>query len=201
MISPQHHAMNHRPDRPGPDELPAADPTTRVLVTYATRMGSTEEIARAIGERIPVTVDCAGSVDVTVLPMNRVRSLAGFDAVIAGSAVYLGRWLPEARRWLHANAPELAERPTWLFQSGPCGSAGATPQQVSRPIAKLAFAIGIDLPVTFGGRLDPQKARNPFHRAVAMGPLTGDYRDWDDINDWTDSVVDQLLKHQPLANH
>ncbi|HLT59746.1 MAG TPA: flavodoxin domain-containing protein [Microlunatus sp.] len=162
---------------------------SRVLITYATRMGSTAEIARAIGDRIT-----RRGPDAEVLPVQRVRGLARYDAVVVGSAVRLHRWLPEAVHWLRDNAPDLAERPTWLFQSGPCGADAAEPQPVPRAVARLAYCIGAARPVTFGGRLDPNRARTPVEQWFSRGPLAGDYRDWPAITRWADLVVDQLVR-------
>lgn len=161
----------------------------RVLVTYASRMGSTEEVAQAIGDRFSER-----GLEPVVLPVDGVGTLAGFDAVIIGSAVYLRRWLPEATRWLKANAPELAQRPIWLFQSGPCGSDSPHPGRVPRAIQRVAARIGTGPPVTFGGRLDHGHARSPLQRWVSTGPLAGDYRDWTAIRSWADAIVDHLAR-------
>lgn len=166
-------------------------PRPRILIVYATRMGSTAEIAEAIGDRLTER-----GFEVVVQPPGRLTRLSDFDAVVVGSAVYLRRWLPEGMRWLKAYAPELADRPTWLFQSGPCGSDSPDPERVSRSVARLAYAIGAEGPVTFGGRLDRQLARNPLQRWVADGPLAGDYRDWDAITRWSDTIADRLGRPQ-----
>ncbi|MFC7619422.1 flavodoxin domain-containing protein [Microlunatus sp. GCM10028923] len=174
---------------PPPEARRRRPPMSRVLITYASRMGSTAEIARALGDQL-----IRRGVDAVVLPTDRVRSLTGFDAVVVGSAVYLRRWLPEALHWLKANAPELAERPTWLFQSGPCGADSPDPDRVPRAVDRLAFAIGAEPPVTFGGRLDRALARSPLQRWISDGPLAGDYRDWDVIAQWGDTIADRLIE-------
>ena len=137
-----------------------------------------------------------------------------FSAVVIGSAIYMRRWLKEATRYLAREAPDLAGRPTYLFQSGPCSdkpseSVVGTPRVVRR----LAAAIGASEPVTFGGRLDRAKATGPISRWVASGSMAGDYRDWAAISAWADSIAaalkdqaagrrDAVARHvRPSAGH
>ena len=90
---------------------------TRVLVTAASKYGSTLEIAEAIGARLATD----GRVDVTVTPAEDAPDPTGYDAVVVGSAVYAGRWLKPAREWVDANREALQARRVWLFSSGPLG--------------------------------------------------------------------------------
>ena len=53
-----------------------------------------------------------------LVDIDEVRDLGSYDAYVVGSGIYLGNWLKEARRFIDTHAPELAERPTWLFASG-----------------------------------------------------------------------------------
>src|SRR5579872_4290847 len=87
---------------------------TDVLVAYASRHGSTEEIAQAIGSEL-----AAGGVSVDVQPMDEVDPLCTYSAYVLGSAVYMGSWLHEAREFLDCHREALAASPTWLFSSGP----------------------------------------------------------------------------------
>ena len=65
--------------------------TTKILVTYASRFGSTAGVAEAIGK---VLAENGAQVD--VLPMRQVKDLAAYQAVVAGSAINGGAWLPGA---------------------------------------------------------------------------------------------------------
>jgi Flavodoxin domain len=85
----------------------------RVLVTAASKHGATEEIAKRIG-----AVLAAHGIEVEVKKLQDVSGLAGYEAFVLGSGIYLGRWLKEARRFVDVHAAELAQRPTWLFASG-----------------------------------------------------------------------------------
>ena len=92
-----------------------------VLVVYASRMGSTGEIAAAVGRQL-----AGRGYDVEVHAAATARDARLYDAVIVGSAVYMGRWDRTALRYLQAQAPDLAERPAWLFQSD-CRAVPAPP--------------------------------------------------------------------------
>src|SRR5258706_14962217 len=89
----------------------------KVLVAYATKYGSTEEIAQKIGQVIRQM-----GLLVDVLSTKRIIDLAPYDAIVLGSAVYAGQWLKEAVAFLETNEQRLAEHPVWLFSSGPTGN-------------------------------------------------------------------------------
>jgi menaquinone-dependent protoporphyrinogen oxidase len=162
---------------------------TRVLVTYASKMGSTQEIAEAIGRELEVF-----GIQVTVAPCADKVSPEDFDGVIIGSAIYTRRWLKAATKYLKRNAPRLERHRTWLFHSGPCGE-GARDEQVPAPKAaeRVIGRFALSAPVTFGGRLDVEHAVGPLSRWMgAEGPLSGDFRDWDRIRAWAKDIARQL---------
>ena len=66
----------------------------KILVTYASRTGSTVGVAEAIGKTL-----IEGGAQVDVLPMKEVTDLSAYRAVVAGSAIQAGHWLPEAMRY------------------------------------------------------------------------------------------------------
>ena len=171
----------------------------KILVAFATRMGSTGEIALAIGEELT-----RQGFHVDVRPCARAQDAWTYSAVIVGSCLYVGRWHKSAVDYLKQQASDLAERPTWLFQSGPCGE-GAEHQQVDAPrvVRRLVDEMGIDPPMTFGGRLDRGKATGPLSRWMATGTYGGDFRDFDNIRDWARSVAAELqtrgVAHDPAV--
>lgn len=81
----------------------------RVLVTYATMSGSTVEVAEAIASEVR-----SGQVEVDVLPIDSVGSLAGYDALVVGGPMILG-WHRAARRFLRRNAAALPTTPFAVF--------------------------------------------------------------------------------------
>lgn len=164
---------------------------SRTLVAYAGRMGGTEGIARAIADEIR-----RAGIDVDLRPAAQVRSVAGYDAVVLGSAVYAGRWLRPARALLkHLVATRHLADPmrVWLFHSGPLGADRAA-DEVPAPsrVAAYAITLGADQPTTFGGRLEPATAKGFLARRMAAGDMAGDYRDFDRITAWAAAIAAQL---------
>ncbi|HEX7307665.1 flavodoxin domain-containing protein [Lentzea sp.] len=160
---------------------------TEILVAYATKMSGTKEIAEAIAERIR-----SAAHEVTVLDAAEVRTVAPYKAVVLGSALYAGRWRPEAVKLLKRNADLLARRPVWLFHSGPLG-AEQVPQRAPHKVRELAARIGAEEPATFGGRITPETAVGFLAKRMATGPMAGDYRDWEAIELWAYRIAQQLV--------
>jgi menaquinone-dependent protoporphyrinogen oxidase len=160
-----------------------------ILVTYASKMGSTKEIAETVGRQLQTS-----GMQVSVAPCKDRVSPEGFDAVIIGSAIYTRRWMKSATRYLKRYADRLDRDRTWLFHSGPCGE-GARDEHVQAPraVKRVIARHGLSAPVTFGGRLDVDHATGPVSRWMsAEGPLSGDFRDWDRIRTWASDIAHQL---------
>lgn len=170
----------------------------RILVAHASRMGSTAEIAAHVAAQLS-----AAGHDVDVRSCADAPAATGYDAVVLGSALYLGRWLEPALRYLQTQAVPLGQRPTWLFQSGPCGAGfDLDAVRVPRRVRTLARRVGSAPTTTFGGRLDRARTTSRLGRWMATGALSGDFRDWDLISAWTETIVVRLAEgHQraPVA--
>jgi menaquinone-dependent protoporphyrinogen oxidase len=165
-----------------------------VLVVYSTRHGATEEIARSIGEaiRAELLLDGAGhdpsSRRVLIRDADLAPAPGAFDAVVVGSSVYMGRWLHPARAFIDDNASTLAGLPLWLFSSGPLGTE-PRPHEPPADIAEIVDVMPIQGSEVFGGRLD--RERLPIaERAVAaaLRAPSGDFRDWNAIRAWGESI-------------
>lgn len=159
---------------------------TRVLVAYASKMGSTREIALAVGAELRgrgLLVDVSNVVEVT--------SLEGYDAVVLGSAVYMGRWRPEAVRFLKRYGTELAGRSVWLFESGWVGKRPDALVATTRARRAAERAGAAAAPAVFGGRLDPALASGWLDRGLARR-VPGDERDFDEIRSWAGTVADSI---------
>jgi menaquinone-dependent protoporphyrinogen oxidase len=168
---------------------------TRVLVAYASKHGSTTEIAYAIAEELgrhQLDVECHRAGD--------VKTLDSYDTVVLGSAVYMKRWQPEARRFLRKHAKELTHLPFWIFSSGPFGEhpdlAWSEPPRV---LAK-AEQLGVRDHVVFGGRL-PVEPSGFMERALVRDTPAefADLRDWSEIRAWTTGIAAALLATAPTA--
>ena len=163
-----------------------------VLVAYASKRGATAEIAQAVAK----TLRDAG-LSVECLDAGDVESVDAYDAVVLGSAVYIKRWRGDAKHFLRKHGDELAQRPLWVFSSGPLGEPGnnETPPEWTQPpgIVEKVERLGAREHVVFGGRL-PVDSRLPAHRAMVEGtpPEYRDMRDWDAIRAWAAGIAAQL---------
>lgn len=160
----------------------------RVLVVVASRHGATAEIADEIGSTLRES-----KIASDVLGVRELESLEGYDAVVLGSAVYMGRWLDRAARFARAHADELSRRPTWLFSSGPVGDPPKPAESAPAGIEQLISATGARDHRVFAGRIDRSRLSLP-ERAVmrAVGGTEGDFRDWDEIRVWARGIAAAL---------
>ncbi|MEV4729958.1 flavodoxin domain-containing protein [Saccharopolyspora sp. NPDC049426] len=159
----------------------------RALVAYGTKSGATGEIAAAIGD-----VLAQAGLDVDVRRAGHVRGVENYDLVVLGSAVYMGRWLHEARRLLSRRDLEGCE--VWLFSSGPVGeqARGREGEKWTRPprITRRGERIGAHDHVVFGGSVSEHGGgflrRN---MAKSIDPAFRDLRDWDEIAVWASKIA------------
>jgi len=141
----------------------------RVLVTWASRRGGTKGIGRTLGEALQ-----AHGLEVTAIPMERVRSLDGFDAVVLGGALYANRWPAAARRFVNRHLRRLRAVPVWLFSSGPLdASADSGEIKATTQVAVIAERVGAVGHVTFGGRLAPDARGFPASAMAKKRRATG----------------------------
>lgn len=158
-----------------------------ILIAYATRAGSTGEVAAALGESLS-----ARQYAVDVKPVKECPSVAGYAAVLLGSAIRMGRWLPEAVRFVETHRTALQAIPVALFtvhmlNSGDDGASVTARRVYLDPVRPL-------LPgaeeVYFTGCMD--FARLSFlDRTIAkmVKAVESDQRDWDAIRGWTPKVL------------
>jgi menaquinone-dependent protoporphyrinogen oxidase len=165
--------------------------TVKVLVAYATRMGSTASIAAAIGSELR-----HAGCEVDVRELGAVQAVTPYDAVVLGSAIYQRRWLPEAVRFLRRHERQLSTRPVWLFHSGPLGAARSQDQPVPPDVARLVRPIQGPAVKTLAGELQAE--------AVTHHPdlerLVGDSRDWQQIHAWSREIAARLLTSTPALD-
>jgi menaquinone-dependent protoporphyrinogen oxidase len=161
----------------------------RILVSAASRHGSTAEIATELGKALRADLPGVG---VDVVPLNRITGLDGYDAVVLGSAVYFGRWLDEARWQVGAQAGTLRQRPVWLFSSGPVGDP-SVPAEAPVDGPELAGTIGAREHVVFPGALHRELLGMREKLAVGLAHAPdGDYRDWPAVRAWADRIAAEL---------
>jgi menaquinone-dependent protoporphyrinogen oxidase len=163
----------------------------KILVTYASRTGSTAGVAEAIGKTLS-----ENGVQVEVRPMGDVKDLALYRAVVAGSAIQGRQWLPEAMQFMQAHQASLAQKPfaAFLVCMTLTISNGKYRAQVAdwlQPVRALVKPVSEGL---FAGTLDISKVpsfsdRLKFRLSVVFGVWSeGDHRDWNAIRAWAEST-------------
>lgn len=170
----------------------------RILVTYASKHGSTTEIAERIGEVLREE-----GLTISIEPVDRVGDLGPYAAVVLGSAVYVGRWRKEAAEFLKNHEEELAGRPVWLFSSGPTGEGDPVQTmdgwQFPENLQDVADRIGPQDTAVFLGAIDPGTLNFLERTAIKkVGAPVGDFRDWYAIANWARSIAATLRK-QPTT--
>ena len=166
-----------------------------ILMAYATRYGSTQEVA----DKIAATLRESG-LTVDVQPVKQVQTLDGYRAVVLGAPLYIGSWLKDAQRFLTQHQTALEKLPVAIFSLGPTRAD----EGMAEVRASLDAQVGKHLwlkPVAvelFGGKYDPAKLRFPdtLLKALPASPLHGapasDIRDWEAIGAWAKGLVEKL---------
>jgi menaquinone-dependent protoporphyrinogen oxidase len=165
--------------------------STTILVAYATRYGSTQEVA----EHIAAVLLEAGH-PVAIHPAGEVRSLDEFDAVVLGAPIYMGNWHKNARRFLSRNKAALQQLPVAVFALGPLERDEEQMREVTgqfeKILAKVSWLAPVDQEV-FVGKFDPDKLTFPYNLLPLGDALPeGDNRDWDAIRGWAGELPARL---------
>jgi menaquinone-dependent protoporphyrinogen oxidase len=159
----------------------------KLLVIYGSRYHATEDIAQAIGIAL---IDRGVNVDIR--SVQDAGDINDYDAVIIGSAVYVGRWVRPVSDFVKRHKKLLAERPVWLFTSGPIGEP-AMPREEPPETAQLAQVVQARGTISFAGRLEKERLSWGEQLMVtALRAQEGDFRKWPAIHDWADSIADAL---------
>ena len=167
----------------------------KILIVYASRAGSTGEVAKAVGQTLS---EMGASVDVqSVVDVN---DLSHYQAVIVGSAIRMGRWLPEAVGFVKKHRDELSLVPTAYFVV--CGTMkDDTPENRKKVLAYLdpvrkatpniePMDIGL-----FAGVIDFSKLSFMDKSMLKIkGASEGDFRNWAAIKKWATDVAPMLLR-------
>jgi menaquinone-dependent protoporphyrinogen oxidase len=163
----------------------------KVLVTVESKHGSTEEIAAAIVAEL-----ISAGLDVDALHPGEVTSLDPYGAVVLGSAVYMGNWMPAVRHFIDRHRDALRASRVWLFSSGPTGDS-ATP--ADDPAGeKLLAEVGAREHRVFSGKLD--RSRLGVAERLVVGAVhahDGDFRDWPAIREWARGIAQALKASVP----
>ena len=154
-----------------------------VLVGYATRYGSTQEVAEIVAATLR---ECGLEVDVQ--PMRQVRTLTEYSAIVLGAPLYMFRWHKDALRFLSRYRQPLTERSVAIFALGPTHDPYDEQEwqdsraQLDKELAKFPWLAPVALEM-FGGKYDPVSLRFPIKQLAGKEPAS-DLRDWAAIRAW-----------------
>ncbi len=164
--------------------------SNRILITYATRTGSTAEVANAISKVL--TARGFDPVRKTVIENPQIE---GYHAVVMGSAIRMGGWLPEMLEFIRNNQTKLSQIPTAIFTVHIYNTRNDDASRAARkaytiPVWKMLTPVH---EAFFAGKINPAKL-SLLNRVLARigtgdsGPKIGDYRDWDRIRTWAETI-------------
>jgi menaquinone-dependent protoporphyrinogen oxidase len=167
----------------------------KILVTYASRAGSTTEVAQEIAQ---VLTDTGATVDVK--PVKDVRDVSGYTAVVVGSAIRMGNWLPEAVEFVRNHRAQLSQIPTAFFTVHMLNRDNSDESRQAREqyTAQVREILVPNEEIFFSGKMKYARL-GFFDRAIAqsVGKATnseeGDYRDWEAIRAWAQSLQTTLV--------
>lgn len=168
-----------------------------ILVAYASVSGSTGEVAAVIGE----ILEQEATVTVEVSHVRYVKMVDQYSAVVLGSSIRAGRWLPEAFTFLETHQDQLQQVPvayftTCLTMVSDNIDSRRTVLGYMEPVQQVVpeiTPVGLGL---FAGALDPSR--------VSIMPSQhtpqGDYRNWAAIRAWAEEIRPLLLQGQSDAS-
>jgi menaquinone-dependent protoporphyrinogen oxidase len=163
----------------------------KILIAYATMAGSTREVAEFIGNIVK-----SSDLEVDLLPVEDVKSLAGYDTLILGSAVRVFNLLPKTKWFLRKFRKAIRKIPLAAFlvcivMNEDTPERRTTATKFAKPIIKVKLPLSLGL---FGGVMDPSKLTGYALGSFSKYPFE-DKRDWDKIKDWANELVILLKSH------
>ncbi|MDR3454145.1 MAG: flavodoxin domain-containing protein [Rhodoferax sp.] len=167
-----------------------------IQIAYATRSGSTAEVAESIAatlREVGLWADLAA--------VGKVESLQGTTALILGAPLYMGKFPRDFHWFLGHHRSALTHLHPFCFVLGPTRPESADFEE-ARKQAEQEFAhyqwlhlAGLQV---FGGRWDVNLLPFPFSlaRRLPFNPLAKvpgeDIRDWSAIHDWSLTIAAQI---------
>ena len=159
----------------------------KVLVATASKHGSTTEMGEAIAKVLQQR-----GLEVIVSSAEAVAGIEEYDAVVLGSGVYAGQWLKPAKTLVERNPGALAQRPVWLFSSGPIGDP-PKPEEDTVEVADIIETVQPrDHRVLAGKLIKSELSFGERAIVAAVRSPEGDFRDWDEVAAWASSIADDV---------
>ena len=161
--------------------------TKSILLAYASRFGSTQEVAETIAANLR-----EAGLEVDLQPMQELKSLDRYDAVVLGAAIYNAKWNAVAHQFVSQYQDALTQLPVAIFTLGPLSASEAarrnSRRQLDSELAKYPWLKPVAVEI-FAGKYDPSKpGLNFFERFLPAR----DYRKWDAIRTWANELSLQL---------
>jgi menaquinone-dependent protoporphyrinogen oxidase len=167
----------------------------RILVAYATAAGSTREVAAAVADTLR-----EGGAQVDLHAVKEVRDLAGYDAVVLGSAIRGRQVLPEALQFAQRHAAALGGLPVAYFIVCATLMEDTTDHRQSahrylEPLRRIKEPVSEGL---FAGKIE-HRTLHPLMRWTMrlMKAPEGDWRDWPQIRAWAAGLAPRLVRPAP----
>jgi menaquinone-dependent protoporphyrinogen oxidase len=175
--------------------------SNKILVAYASRTGSTAGVAEAIGQTL---VERDAQVD--VCRVQDVKALSSYEAVVVGSAIQEGKWLPEAMQFIHTHQAGLNQKPFAAFlvcmtMSMKKGKFREGVVDWMEPVRALVKPVSEGY---FAGKLDLEQVPSLrksllFRLSIVFGVWSeGDHRDWNAIRAWANNLAAALQNQHTI---
>ena len=165
-----------------------------VLITYASKYGSSGGVADAIGKEL-----CSKGMAADVVLIKNARNVSSYQGVVIGSAIYMGKWMSEAVYFVKKNKDSLRQVPVAYFLvcmtlSQPTEKKQAEVLSYMDPILKAMPEIKPVGLGTFAGALDYSNLSWLYKKILkSKGTPEGDFRDWNAIRAWArDPILAKL---------
>jgi len=164
-----------------------------VLVTYASKVGSTAQVAREIAEALR-----DAEIETELRPLTDVEHIDLYRAVVLGSAIRFGKVLPETLHFVEKHRVALRQIPVAYFvvcmtMQEDTATNRETVRGYLDPLVALVPPVDIAL---FAGEVNLKKLAPALRILVrAMEAPQGDFRDWEAIRGWAEGLPALLLEH------
>ena len=168
--------------------------TKSILLAYASRFGSTQEVAETIASSLR-----QAGFEVDMQPMAEVKTLDAYDAVVLGAAIYNAKWHADAHHFVSLHQEALEQRPVAIFTLGPLSPSEAAKRnsrrQLDMELAKYPRLKPVVVEI-FAGKYDPSKPGLSFFERFLPAR---DYRNWDAIRAWANALAARLQQDEMIV--
>ncbi|KQC03294.1 MAG: hypothetical protein APR53_01355 [Methanoculleus sp. SDB] len=155
----------------------------KVLIAYASRYGSTREIAEAIAEVLQEQ-----GIESDLKSVMEIKNITGYDGIVIGSPIYMGKWLVEAVDFVKLFQEALRKMPVAIFA---VGFSMREPTEDNRQKALAAihairpYVHPLDVGI-FAGKMVFEELSEADRQIISLSGASesADFRDWDEIAAW-----------------